>query len=92
MLLLKDFLVKLEEQQQWSLQEEQQRRNKRGYQTEEITIKRQVWEILELMEWRFERAEERDALAGNTTEAAKVAAYRKAARDKNNEVEARLMH
>lgn len=53
-----------------------------------ITIKRQVWEILELMEWRFERAEERDALAGNTTEAAKVAAYRKAARDKNNEVEA----
>ena len=33
-------------------------------------------------------AEERDALAGNTTEAAKVAAYRKATRDKNNEVEA----
>ena len=53
-----------------------------------ITIKRQVWEVLELMEWKFERAEERDALAGTTTETAKVAAYRKAARDKNNEVEA----
>ena len=37
------------------LQEEQLSENKRGYQTERITIKRQVWEILELMEWRFER-------------------------------------
>ena len=53
-----------------------------------ITIKRQVWEILELIEWKFERAEERDTLAGTTTETSKVAAYRKAVRDRNNEVEA----
>jgi len=49
-------------------------------------IKVNVKEVLELVEWRQERAEELDALEGDgvTTRQAKIAAWQQAARDANN--------
>lgn len=55
-----------------------------------VAIKRQVWEILEGVKWREERAEELDFLNGNTEKTTALAVYRKAVRDRNNEVEAEL--
>ena len=56
-------------------------------------IKSLVQDAIEPIEWRAERAVELDFLEGAnvTTRQAKVAAYRKAARDANNAHEAALL-
>jgi|TARA_B100001741_G_scaffold236305_1_gene197291 hypothetical protein len=56
-------------------------------------IKSLVADAIEPVEWRAERAIELDAIEGDgvTTRQAKVAAYRKAARDANNAHEAALL-
>jgi len=88
------FPGKTKEQQQELLAEEAKQQRIGAMKAVKVRrIKSLVADAIEPVEWRAERAAELDALDGAnvTTRQAKVAAYRKAARDANNAHEAALL-
>ena len=88
------FPGKTKEQQQELLAEEAKQQRIGALKALKVRrIKSLVQDAIEPIEWRAERAVELDSLEGAnvTTRQAKVAAYRKAARDANNAREAELL-
>lgn len=88
------FPGKTKEEQRALLAAEAQQRRVDDLKAAKVArIKSYVTDAIEDLDWRAERAEELDFMEGPnvTTRQAKVAAYRKAARDANNAREAELL-